>query len=156
MRTTLRVAAVAAALFLLLPVAVVQAGAPKNVYISIETTLNAPSYGPFVATGLAVDAGVICPNGDTVDLWVMGTGGQSRNGGTNYLVLKQFTCWDQSGTFTLKFQVRVDPNRGSSYSWSVFSGTDAYTTLRGSGTGYGVNSTVTYVNDLLFGAVFRR
>ena len=63
---------------------------------------------------------------------------------------KAFTCSDGSGSFVIKIQVRVSPDGGSTGPWVVASGTGAYASLRGSGTGHGV-ATDYGINDLLFG-----
>ncbi len=152
MRRSIRVTVVTAALFLVFPVAVVQANPGLSVHFDVQTTLNAPSGGPFIATGVAVDNGLVCPAGSTIDASYMWTGGQSKAGGSNYQVLKDFICDNESGSLLLKLQVRIDPNRGSTYSWTVVGGTGLYTSLRGSGTGYGL-PTEYGVNDLLFGTV---
>lgn len=142
------------AVLLLVPsVSTAQAAAPLGVKIDIQTTFGEPSYGPFVATGPAVDAGLVCGEGDTGDIAVKAAGGQAH-GRLNLQVLKQFTCSDGSGSFVLKFQLRVDDRLGrASSSWNVESGTDAYESLKGNGTAYGLPVDDFTAHDELFGAM---
>jgi hypothetical protein len=106
---------------------------PLDVKIEVTTVFppEGPSYGPFVATGPAVDAGLICPSGDTIDVASSVSGWQSGRG-LNFSILKQFTCADGSGTFVAKLQVRSD-FRGDYANWIIFSGTGNYASLLGSG-----------------------
>ena len=104
---------------------------PLGVEIVAPTTIppeGFPSYGPFTASGPAVDAGLVCPTGQTIDLYVQAAGFQSGVVG-NLLVIKQFTCDDGSGSFIVKLQVRTT----STTNWVVLSGTDAYSRLHGVG-----------------------
>ncbi len=105
---------------------------PLDVEILVVTYLSpSGNYGPFYAWGPAVEEGLICPQGTTIDIFNRGSGGQS-NRGANYLVLKQFTCDDESGSFIFKMEARVD-FRGDLAYWNVFSGTDQYEKLLGAG-----------------------
>jgi hypothetical protein len=151
MRGSIRIAAATAAVLLLLPGAVAQASPQMSLYLNVETTLGSPSGGPFWATGVAVDNGVVCGDGWTVDVSVTVTGGE-KSGHLNYQVLKSFVCNDGSGSMLLKLQAHSDPDRGGDYAWSIAGGTGAYAGLRGTGTGYSVPADYG-INDLLFGAV---
>lgn len=111
--------------------------------------------GPFQAAGLAVDIGLVCAAGDTVDLGekVAPNNGQSGQG-VNFTSLKRFTCADGSGTFDVKLQVRLNKN-GDNFNWTITDGTGAYATLHGSGQGYGIYPTAPPpdVTDYYFGTV---
>ncbi len=105
---------------------------PLDVGILVITYISpSGNSGPFYAWGPAVDAGLICRQGTTIDIFNRGSGGQS-NRGANYLVLKQFTCDDDSGSFLFKMEARVD-FRGDLAPWNVFSGTGQYENLLGAG-----------------------
>lgn len=139
MRKLLILVAAAALLLVMLPVAPVGATPPSGVQIEVTTTLPAegPSFGPFTATGPAVDAGLMCSSGDTVDVFGKAAGFQSERG-FNLQVLKLFTCDDEPfGEFLVKLQVRIDA-KGVSFSWNAFGGTGAYENLHGAGTGVGL------------------
>ncbi|OGO35333.1 MAG: hypothetical protein A2W35_22150 [Chloroflexi bacterium RBG_16_57_11] len=109
-------------------------GRPLRVEIVAATYIpedpNEPILGTFIANGPAVDAGVLCPTGTTVDLSALGSGGQS-NRRLNLLVHKEFTCDDGSGTFQVKLEVKLD-ERGFA-NWNVLRGTGDYVHLAGTG-----------------------
>ena len=153
MRRTLGLAAVAAGLALLLPLATVSATPPAGVTFVVDTQIppEGPTFGPFVATGPAVDAGVMCPTGDTIDVFGRAAGFQSGRG-INILVFKLFTCHDGSGAFLVKLQVRIDA-RGNSFTWTVMDGADAYATLHGTGSGFGAYPSDVLVIDTYEGGV---
>lgn len=91
--------------------------------------------GPFVATGPAVDDGVVCGTGEVSTTFVKPAGFQS-NRAINLTVGKEFTCEDGSGTFSAKLQVRIDFARGTSFQWVITGGTDEYEDLHGAGSGF--------------------
>lgn len=90
--------------------------------------------GPFVATGAAVDDGVVCGTGEVSTTFAKAAGFQS-NRGFNLTVGKEFTCDDGSGAFSAKLQVRIDA-RGVSFNWVITGGTGDYEDLRGVGSGF--------------------
>jgi hypothetical protein len=150
MHRSIRLAAVASLLALVLPLATVQAAPARSVAFDVQTTLGSPSGGPFWATGPAVDDGVICADGWTTDVSLaISGGGGGRNG---FHVLKSFICGDGSGAFLLKLEVRTSPTGFGTYSWLVVGGTGAYLDLKGSGTGYGLPADYG-VHDLFFGGL---
>jgi hypothetical protein len=107
-----------------------------------------------VATGAAVDAGLICHSGDTIDLF-----GQMARWrppvalpGVNFVrVLKAFVCADESGSFLLRLEVRID-ERGDNFNWVVVDGIGDYAGLHGAGQGYGIFFPGG-VNDILDGTI---
>jgi hypothetical protein len=142
MRRSIRLAAAMAALFLVVPVASVQATPPMAVSFEVPTNFDEStgvSSGTFTATGGAVDDGLICPTGDVTDTGpAIGAGFQSERA-VNLQVIKEFTCNDRSGSFLVKLQVRIvfgDP-AVDNFRWVVVGGTGAYGGLHGSGSGYG-------------------
>jgi hypothetical protein len=138
MRRSFRLAAAAAALALVLPLASTQATTPADVSFVVPTTFppaGGPTLGPFTASGPAVDAGLVCPAGDTIDVGAMASGFRSRTG-VNFHVVKLFTCGDGTGSFLVKLEVRID-RRGDNFNWVILDGEGAYETLRGTGVGTG-------------------
>jgi len=108
-----------------------------NVNIKVETHFYPTgNSGPFIASGPAVDAGLICPTGIATDIYLKGEGLQSGIGGT-YLVFKQFVCDNGTGTFTMKLVARTD-FRGDNAHWNISSGTETYENLIGAGKDVGV------------------
>ena len=106
----------------------------SEVYIEVETSfLGAPS--PFVASGPAVDDGLICETGDVVEDSSKVTGFSSN--GFNAQVIKHFICDDGSGEFLVNLQARIDFRKGVSFNWNVISGTGDYENLHGAGSGSG-------------------
>jgi hypothetical protein len=152
-RRSIKIAAVSAALALALPLATVHAAPARAVHIEVETTIGADnvSGGPFTASGPAVDAGLICPTGDTIDLFEGAAGYQSQTG-VNLFVVKEFSCPDGS-TFLVKLQVRLD-GRGDQFAWSSREGTGEAAHLHGAGMGYGAEAAGAYdVLDVYDGMV---
>jgi hypothetical protein len=111
---------------------------PANVMFEVQTTIpeGGPNHGPFVATGPAVDEGIVCASGETTDVGFHASGFQSDKG-VNYQVVKLFVCDDGSGEFSAKLQVRAD-RRGDNYNWNIVGGTGSYEKLHGTGTGTGL------------------
>lgn len=123
-------------LLLLLTVSATAASPPQDVSIVAESVFGEPSEGTFTASGAAVEAGLICSEGTTLDLEVLASGYQSGRG-INYLVTKLFACDDGSGTLTAQLAVRVD-FKGDNANWLIIGGTGAYEKLHGSGTLVGI------------------
>ena len=130
------VAAVAFALGIAGPVV---AGSPKQeVTIVSHVTFNPAdkNFGEFTATGEAVDSGLICGSGTFVDTAIRFAGFQSDRGMVQLLVVKEFTCDDNSGTFTVKLQIQANFDTGiESFTWVVLGGTGDYASLHGGGSG---------------------
>jgi len=132
------VAILAAILVLMAIGGPVGAASPKSVTIVSHVTFNpdGPNYGDFVATGSAVDSGVICASGTFVDIGLRFAGFQRDRGIVQLLVVKEFTCDDGTGTFAVKLQIQANFDTGiESFTWVVLGGTGAYESLHGSGIG---------------------
>ena len=111
------------------------ASPPSDVDIEVETSLlGAPS--PFVASGSAVNDGLVCDAGMVVDASGKTTGFSPN--GFNFQGIKHFTCEDGSGEFFVNLQARIDFRKGITFSWNVISGTEDYEDLHGAGTGVGL------------------
>jgi hypothetical protein len=128
-------------------------GVFSNVEFTIDTTIpdEGAGFGPFTATGAAVDAGWMCPKGDTLD---SGVTASPVAGGWRFIGEKTFTCDDGSGTFTLRFDatVIIDPYSGAG-TWRVTSGTGDYTKLAGEGALTGTQSETGVLDELWAGAI---
>lgn len=128
-------------LLLTLPASVAGASSPLlDVNFEVPTHFTpgdtGPSFGPFTATGPAVDAGIICPSGDTIDIYSRVTGFPSGKG-MNFLIVKRFTCDDGSGDFLVQLAVRTD-RKGDNFNWMIVDGTGDYVKLHGTGQGVGL------------------
>jgi hypothetical protein len=114
------------------------AASPQQVTIVSHVTFNpdGPNYGDFTTSGEATDSGLICETGTFVDTAIQFAGFQSDRGMVQILVVKEFTCDDDSGTFVVKLQIQANFNTGiESFSWVVLGGTGDYAALRGAGSG---------------------
>lgn len=149
MRRSIGAMLAAVVLASVIPLATVQAAPGISVSLDVATTLGTPSGGPFTAAGAAVDAGLVCPSGATMDVGLAISGNGKT--GTNYHVLKNFVCDDGSGSFLLKMQVRADRKGG--FTWLVVSGIGNYLGLQGSGTGYSVSLGGSELLDRFYGTV---
>lgn len=108
---------------------------PSAVHIEVETSFqDAPS--SFVASGPAVDDGIMCETGLVVDDSAKATG-FSQNG-FNFQGVKRFTCDDGSGEFFINLQARIDFRKGVTFQWNVLRGTGDYEDLHGAGSGDGL------------------
>jgi hypothetical protein len=118
------------------PTAPAGATPPSGVEIEADTLLAGT--GTFTATGAAVDDGVLCASGDTLDVFGKRSGMGPK--GFNVQVVKEFTCADGSGSFLVKLQVKVFSAGPvlSSFNWVVMDGDGAYSDLHGSGDGVGL------------------
>ena len=118
---------------------------PTPVTIEVKTVF-ATGTGTFTTSGAG-----LCPSGTTTDR-EFATGFQSGSR-VNFHVLKTFTCADGSGTFAAELQARlIFGAPADSFTWSILSGTGAYTNLRGSGSGVG-DQLPTEIVDHFTGAV---
>lgn len=137
MRRFLVLAAAGAVALLMLPAAPASATPPSGVHFDVHTTIppeGGPTSGPFTASGPAVDDGLICSSGDTID--VFGKASGFSPAGVNFQLVKSFTCDDGSGEFLVKLQVRIDA-KGDNFNWVIVGGTGAYEDLHGAGSGVG-------------------
>ena len=108
------------------------AAPPQSLHIVQNCNING-SCESFEASGAAVDSGLVCPVGTTVQLSFDSSGAA---GGTLSIlhVVKRFTCGDNSGTFDIALTVRLDlVSHYTTASWRIVGGTDSYASLRGRG-----------------------
>ena len=133
----LAVALATAAVALALVVGPAGAASPTDVRIvsHMQFNPNGPNTGDFVATGSAVDDGLICASGSVLDTRLIFAGAQSGRG-AQIPVRKTFTCDDASGTIDVQIQVHLDfASSTETFSWVILGGTGAYDRLKGSGQG---------------------
>jgi hypothetical protein len=110
----------------------VGAAAPLAVHFDVTATI-APDADLFVASGPAVDAGAMCPAGDSTNTSIVAS---TPSGGTTSTlrVLKHFVCGDGSGTFDISMIVRLDlTTHYTTARWRIVSGTGDYAHLHGNG-----------------------
>jgi hypothetical protein len=138
MRRAFVLVAVAAVMLVALPMVPAGATPPSDVEFVVETEFlpDGTTGGPFTASGPAVDDGLMCETGDTIDVFAKASGFQSGRG-FNIQVVKLFTCEDGSGDFLVKLQVRID-QKGDNFTWTILEGTGEYERLHGTGDGIGV------------------
>jgi hypothetical protein len=134
---TTMVATMAFVLALALLTVPAAASAPADVTILSEMVLppDAAPYGTFVASGPAVDAGILCPAGDVFDVETRAAGYQSGRL-VMLFVHKHFVCTDGSGSFEMNLNVQGAPAwpRGTTAEWRVVAGDGDYAGLQGEGT----------------------
>jgi len=113
----------------------VAAKGAADVTIVSHMTFNPNDFntGTFVASGAAVDQGLICASGTVVDTRLIFAGSQSGRG-AQIPVRKTFSCPD--GDLFIKIQVHLDfATSTETFSWVVLGGTGAYGGVSGSGQG---------------------
>ena len=136
----------------LLPATPTEAAPPLGVEITVQETIPTTipgGGGPFIATGPAVDAGVMCPSGNAIN-----TALTSSGSGTviNLRVEKLFTCDNGNGTFIVKMRVKLDTDTGfTSARWNAKRGTGDYANLHGSGALEGTPTGPGTIEDFYFG-----
>ena len=127
------VAVLAAALGVLTVVGPVAAMPPEQVTIVSHVDFNnpGPNTGNFSITGAD---GLICRKGTFVDTGIKFSGFQSGKQ-VQLTVFKDFICDDLSGTFSVKLQIHASFDGTENFTWVIQSGTGAYASLHGSGSG---------------------
>lgn len=138
MRKLILIAAVAALFLVALPIGTAGATPPEQVTFEGPAYFAGPDAGTgfFTATGPAVDSGTMCPGGTVMDIYTKAApnNGQSPNG-VNLQIVKDFTCDNGTGTFSVKLQVRI--TYFPTFNWVVVDGTGDYENLKGNGDGFG-------------------
>ncbi len=110
--------------------------APAGATSPSDVEITVPGFeGAFEATGTAVADGVVCGSGEVETTFTKFAGFQSGSG-VNLTVGKEFSCDDDSGTFSAKLQVRINFADGVAFKWVITGGTGDYADLRGAGSGF--------------------
>jgi hypothetical protein len=152
MRTFIGLLAAAMLAIVLIPATTAEASPPLGVEITVQETISTTipgGGGPFVATGPAVDAGVMCPSGATINTALTTSGSGTV---VNLGVEKLFTCDDGSGTFVVKMRVSLNTETGfTSARWNAKRGTGDYANLHGSGGLEGTPTGPGTIEDFYFG-----
>ncbi|MCP3974925.1 MAG: hypothetical protein GY720_10570 [bacterium] len=121
----------------LLAATVPAASATPPLQVSIEDVVETSGHGDFVASGPAVDAGVMCKSGTTAVLWFRRTDASPDR--AILRIKKVATCDDGSGTINVNMRVFLDLNTGGTTAkWHFHGGTGDYTRLRGTGNLVGI------------------
>jgi hypothetical protein len=111
----------------------VMAASPLDVHIEVSTLIDTSVPDPFVASGPAIDSGLLCSIGLVSDASVDVVG--PPDGEFSVLrILKRFSCDDGSGTFDIKLVVRLDlETHETTANWVVVGGTGDYAGIHGNG-----------------------
>ena len=104
-------------------------GDPEGLSIRLVSDLSSEG-GTFVATGPAVDAGIVCPTG--TQEWT-GNEAPSRTGALFRWTDNLYTCDDGSGTFIIAADVFITADGRDYGVWDLGSGTGSYQSLSGGG-----------------------
>jgi len=100
------------------------------------TTITADMSDPTAgADGTFTATGPVCASGTVTQLERLFVGYESGDH-AQILVRHQFTCADGSGSFVIELRVRLSfETFTTEFNWSVLSGTGAYVSLHGAGSG---------------------
>ena len=109
----------------------VAASSPVNVKIKSPMVFLGNT-GTFEASGPAVEAGLICPEGDVYDTKYHSAGSDSKRF-INLFVHKQFVCADGSGSFEMDLNLRIFSPPRTKGTWRIVGGDGAYARLHGNG-----------------------
>ena len=132
-----RIISVLVGIFLLaINVTVVIAAAPAPVHIEVDEQFGIGSSDPFIASGVAVDNGLICASGTVTD--IDNRANDPKGPFRIIWALKRFDCGD--GIFDLEMVVRLDlSTRNTTARWRIIEGTGAYASLKGQGSLIGIS-----------------
>lgn len=154
MKKTLRMASLAIVLgltLLLLTASFVSAAPPLAFHMEVDELVFG-SGEPFIASGPAVDAGIVCPTGTAEDIYGNASGPPDGDFRVIYIV-KHFHCADGSGTFVIKMSVMLDLITGTTTArWHFAGGSGVYGGLRGTGTLTGTPSGPDTIFDVYDGS----
>lgn len=123
---------VIALLLLTVSTSTVLAAPPLRVHIEVDDIIG-DSGELFIATGPAVEAGVVCPYGKVYDVGTEVISTRPRF--TLLRIQKHFVCGDNnSNTFNILMVVRLNNTTLETTAlWRLTGGTGPYATLRGTG-----------------------
>ena len=127
-RTPILVMVVAVLVVMLAPAAI--ATPPMDVEIVADITIDDVA-GPFVASGAAVDAGLMCDVGEAEGVLV--TQPRAHKKSTTFKIDYTFTCDDGSGTFVVRLNVRLFETGDTTARWRITDGSNTYVDLKGNG-----------------------
>jgi hypothetical protein len=120
-------------IFLILSATIAFAAAPLGFHMVVDEFVYANGE-TFVASGPAVNDGVVCPTGITNNL-VSNSFGPPQGTYTYLYIVKEFICTDGSGTFFIKMKVKLNNTTGyTTAKWQFTNGSGDYSRLRGHGT----------------------
>ena len=107
------------------------ASSPVNVKITSPMEFLGDT-GTFEASGPAVEAGLICPEGTVHDTEYRSRGSDSKRF-INLFVHKVFVCADGSGSFEMDLNLRIFSPPRTKGTWRIVDGDGAYARLHGNG-----------------------
>jgi hypothetical protein len=107
------------------------ASSPVNVKIT-SAMVFLGNTGTFEASGPAVEAGLICPEGNVYDTKYRSPGSDSKRF-INLFVHKLFVCADGSGSFEMDLNLRIFSPPKTKGTWRIVDGEGAYARLHGNG-----------------------
>ena len=125
------------------PAPAASGSAPQDVAITSLMVISAtePNSGTFDARGDARASGLICDHGTVADLVEIDRKAFASGKLIDFVIPKEFTCNDDSGTFVMKVSIHIDPaSKAESFTWRILRGTAAYVRLQGAGTGTTLSS----------------
>jgi hypothetical protein len=145
MRKLTHLTLIAAMLILALPLSPVSASSPPlDVQFVFDEAWYDPPEGPiqgtFTASGPAVEAGLMCPEGITFNIWGHATP-KNEHGSYTFHILKALTC---TGTdpevdwFIMRLEGQSTDETGT-FNWMVWKASGIFAKLHGTG-----NATVDY------------
>jgi hypothetical protein len=149
-----RICSVLAVVFLLaINVSTVVAAPPMPIHIEALEWLGDSNPVPFIASGTAVNNGLVCAAGMVEDVSI--TWNNPAGPFQMLWVLKRFDCDDGSGTFDIKLVVKLDlATHNTTARWQIVGGTGQYAGLKGQGSLVGIsNYPVTSILDIYDGKV---
>jgi hypothetical protein len=107
------------------------ASSPVNVKIT-SAMVFLGNTGTFEVSGPAVEAGLICPEGNVYDTKYRSAGSDSKRF-INLFVHKLFVCADGSGSFEMDLNLRIFSPPRTKGTWRIVDGDGAYARLHGNG-----------------------
>ena len=120
-----------AVVLLAMNVSLVFAAQPLAIHIEVLETI-AGGTEPFIASGAAVDDGLVCATGTVVE--TAATSKETNGPYTKLWITKRFDCSDGSGTFDVDMVVKLNKSTGTTTAnWKVVAGTGNYANLKGNG-----------------------
>lgn len=131
---TLVLSILVALVLLTVSISPASAAPPPAIHIEVDDIIG-DSGELFLASGPAVDDGLVCPYGKVYDLstTIIGSPGGKF---TKLRILKQFICGDNNdNVFLIKMTVRLNNATGETTArWQMAGGTGPYTILNANGT----------------------
>lgn len=151
MRKLTRLTIIAAMLLMVMPLFPAAASSPP---LDVGFVLDEAWYDPpegyisgtFTASGPAVKAGLMCPEGETFNLWGHATP-KNSDGSYTFHIIKLLTCSEtesEDDWFIMKLEGKSNDETGT-FNWNVWKASGIFDKLHGTG-----NATVDYDGPYIF------